>query len=311
MTRNVLHVITVGLSVSMSIEYGRCPGLENVLDPRSLAPTPLGGHLADRAVDGRLAVADFPVDPIVLAATRPDTGAEWTSVEIYSAEASNALPSGAHARHHDSMLILSTDTPEGLRTATLVAGRYAAQRGIPIRLAGIEGLPLAMPRTPGEVVLSLIPDLDLSKKDGTLSDDTWTALGRWGKTIADTCRGLQWDVVFHLNGGYKAFVPYFLVMAEGINTVFHQDAVDRALPKSTVRAVTVHESAAKESRHLVDLPVRYLSVVQADRLRRMTAAVARGDRPADGAEELDGQFATYDGDRYRPNHAGKILGALL
>lgn len=307
--RHVLHVITAGLSVSTSITDGRCPGLEHVLDPRALYPTSLSGHLAGLAVDGRVTVKDFPVDPAALAATRTDTGAEWTSVEIYSAEASNALPSGADGRHRDSMLILSTDTDQGLRAAALVAGRYAAQRDLPIHLAGVEGLPIEMPRTPGAVILSRIPDLDLSRS-GSLGDDTWTALGRWGKAIADTCRALQWDVVFHLNGGYKAFVPYFLVMAEGVNTVFHQPAVDPTSPRSTVRAVTVHESG-QESRHLVDLPVRYLSGVQADRLRRMATAVARGDRPAGEVDELDGQFATFVGDRYRPNHAGTILGALL
>lgn len=312
---NVLHVIPVGVSLLTAINEGRCNGLDHVLAPEAIAPTPLDKHLVALADHGRLAVDAFLPDPIILANANTECGAEWTSVKIYCADAANASPADADVQQQDSMLFLSTDTGDGLRAATLVAGRYAAQRSVPIRLAGFEGLPVGVPHELGEVILARIPDLDLSgDRPNRPSDDTWRVLGEWGKAIAATCGNAAyrgWDVVFHLNGGYKALVPYLLVMAEGVNTLLRvTDPRDGHIRQPVVRAVTSHESGMPVG-HLVDLPVRYLGHRLVEHLRRMSATLSRSERPGREVAEVEGLFATVDGEHYLPNAAGKIMAALL
>lgn len=65
----------------------------------------------------------------------------------------------------------------------------------------------------------------------------------------------RWDVVLHLTGGYKAMLPYLLVMAEGIKSVF-QDLGEVSDPQPTLRAVTVHESNVRRQ---VEIPIRWIN----------------------------------------------------
>jgi hypothetical protein len=165
--------------------------------------------------------------------------AEWSSV----AAARRSGVDGA-----DAVVLLASDTDEGLRSAFLVAARYPGQ------LCYLDAPPSWSERPPpvsmGGVLLCRAPGLDLSR--GELGTGVWQALGRIGRVVAQDARHTSRQVIFHLSGGYKAVIPYLMVMAETVRSVVGDEQLRVAGVESTVRAVALHES----SERLVDIPVR-------------------------------------------------------
>lgn len=161
----------------------------------------------------------------------PRLCAEWTSVAVARSKASG----------QSAYVLIASDTDDGLRSAVLVAGQYAPGRQIhyvhePVQAA------LSLAVEPGEVYVFRIPGLDFAAN--AMTDATWFSLGSVGHVIQQTARRAsidRWDVQLHLTGGYKAMLPYLLVMAEGIQTVFKQAGNVTKGREPTLRAVSVHE----------------------------------------------------------------------
>ncbi|MGQ0841589.1 hypothetical protein [Actinokineospora sp.] len=159
----------------------------------------------------------------------------------------------------DVLLFVASDTDVGLRAAVLAAAKYA--QGRPIRYVAdpLTGLPTTLKS--GQIVVARIPGLDLNpNRDQNPApgkkpdDDTWLSLGDVGAAIARTASrsDVDWEVMFHLSGGYKALLPYLLVVAEGVQTVVRKSFGD---PRVRVRAQVLHE----EGEQPVRLPLRWLS----------------------------------------------------
>ena len=133
---------------------------------------------------------------------------------------------------------------------------------------------------PGEIHLARIPSLDMALPVA-LPDPAATeapevvrglSLGEIGRLIAHTARQVavgDWTVVFHLTGGYKAMLPYFLVVAEAVQTVLVEKA---GRDPQTVRAYCLHE----ESQRPVELPIRWLSLGNFAAAQRMSELACTG-----------------------------------
>jgi hypothetical protein len=231
----VLHVVPVGLSLDVQVTQKRIVhGAERELLHRALDPerlrtrrgltnpvlaalrqaTVLPGGLLDAAM-----LLGPALDLVAALGARPQLCAEWTSVR---AELDAAPAEDPHQGH--AYLLLASDTAEGLRTATLVAHGLAGTT--PVRYVD-DPRATAFRRDlirPSEVVLCRIPGLDFADEHG-LGAATWDALGAVGNVVAASALNPaladRWRVVLHLSGGYKALIPYLLVMAEAVNSVFH------------------------------------------------------------------------------------------
>jgi hypothetical protein len=296
----VLHVVTVGRSILDRLD-SNLPRLRSVLDPALLTPRSVGDTLCELTRAGE-------IDPTALlpddaAADIRDASwrltAEWTSLKAYRA-APAAIPDAA-------VIYVASDTEDGLRAATLVAlhdTRAGNGYNSVLRYQQVpDPEPLIVDHT-GRVVVVRVPGLDFSssRKEG---DRTWRALGDLGRTVARTAQANGWSVVLHLSGGFKAAIPYLLVMAEGIRTRLRMSDSAQTPRGLTVSAVCVHESSiGSDQPYLVALPVRYLS----EPVHKMLTAP-----DALGTADLRGQF-TLDATPTEParfSWAGTILTRVL
>lgn len=227
----ILHVVPVGLSLLDHLEQ---PALAVDELPGSAVTVSDALRWAAGQTEEldwkRLELAGLPRTH---AAADPSYAAEWTSVAAITAERRYAAVDG------EAYMFLATDTDDGLRAATLVAARYHRTTTRYVHEPLHAGHPLL---EPGDVYLCRIPDLDLGLR--TPTSTTWRSLGVVGRLAVDTAqetgRG-EWDVIVHLSGGYKAMIPYLMMMAEGIHSRL------RALPREAshrpgIRAVAIHES---------------------------------------------------------------------
>lgn len=256
-----MHVLPVGRSILTRAE-GDAPELQSLR--RVLSPTIFDPALnPDRKVRAELAsltdrqtrlldlrqILTTPRQWDEVRSSDWQLCAEWTSLTVAS-----------HARSDDGCchVLIASDTDDGLRSAVLVAGQYALGERIhyvddPVDAANLE-------MEPGAVYVFRIPRLDFSVN--AMTDLTWFALGTVGHTIQQTARRAragQWEVLLHLTGGYKAMIPYLLVMAEGIKTACHIEVIEGRVP--TVRAVSVHEQPPGTElgeQILIELPVRWV-----------------------------------------------------
>jgi len=247
----LLHVLPVGLSLLNSLDGGHMAEAAHALS------TVDGAASADDTVAARLRRASDATTHVLdiaeligaesleaLAGADAAECSEWTSVRL--------VASGA-AVNSRAYVLIASDTEPGLRAATLVAARYAT--GSVVRyVADPASGPVVI--EPGTVTVYRIPNLDIQR--GLPNDLTWRALGAVGHAVATTTGDAirdRWDVVLHLSGGYKAMVPYLLVMAEGVNSVFRHHSAGLADRQPSLRAVTTHETNKNQ---LIDVPVRYL-----------------------------------------------------
>jgi len=181
----------------------------------------------------------------------PRLCAEWTSVAVERSR------SGGQAGY----VLIASDTDDGLRSAVLVAGQYAPDRQIHYVHEPIGATP-SLTIEAGEVYVFRIPGLDFATK--AMTETTWFSLGSVGHVIQRTASRAsagRWDVLLHLTGGYKAMLPYLLVMAEGIETVFKEEGNATKERAPTLRAVSVHEhdpDAPLGDLIQVPLPIRWV-----------------------------------------------------
>lgn len=209
-------------------------------------------------------------------------------------------------------VLIASDTDDGLRSAIMVAAQYADRviyipEPIDARELRIE---------PRETYVFRIPRLDLGTDKP--NDRTWLSLGSVGHVIARTARQAAvtpWSVLLHLTGGYKAMMPYLLVMAEGIRSVFEQsrNIADRRAP--TLRALSVHEderATPLPRLRQVELPIRWVEGIPLEDLRDIADHTAGGPSIFDFRDKwvpYYGQWITDGGGRL--SEAGMILTRVL
>jgi hypothetical protein len=295
-----VHVVPVGISLLGRITAGALPALEPVLRP---TPAQIVGNPAG-AVRERLRSAtradtvlplDRLLDDVQVGQLRhPDSralSAEWSTIH-----AARANQPGA-----DAIILLATDTDEGLRSALFVAARYPTEIHYlddPLRW----DLPPQV--IPGNVYLCRVPGLDLARSN--LATPVWRALGRLGRLVADDARHADRQVMFHLSGGYKAVLPYLMVMAETLRSIL----CDKELctSASTVRAAALHESSAD----LVDVPIRWWPAAHwalIKELARWLTDLAESEAVGVPTrfDELVGLLLDRDGRRRTVNRYGWIM----
>lgn len=292
----IVHLVSVGLSLLDEIESPESPlTARDALLHAAVGPR--------RELDwARLGPAGMPR----LSTTAPDMAAEWTSIASSLNDPRYACVDG------EAYVFLATDTDQGLRAATLLSQPYqrSSARYLDEPLAA--GRPVL---EPGDVVVCRIPDLDL----GTLTPTTttWRSLGVAGRMVADTAtqtaRG-EWHVIVHLSGGYKAMIPYLMVLAEAIHSRL-RDAAPDAADRPSIRAVVTHESNRDR---VIDVVVR---AVEGDLLADLKEVAAKARPSVDGdrflvdagvGEDLRGLVIERDSERTsRLTEAGLIMVNVL
>lgn len=314
-----MHVLPVGRSLLGRVDTD--PGLvalRSVLRPGSFDVA--GNPRQKVAVElARLAGAGTPgtglldlhdvfPDEAQRAAVRcdnPKLCAEWTSVAVARLRA---------AEVDSAAVLIASDTDDGLRSAIMVAGQYTERvTYVPEPLDARD-----MRIEPGEVYVFRIPRMNLGtdKPDEQPDDRTWLSLGTVGHVIARTARQATvtpWSVLLHLTGGYKAMMPYLLVMAEGIQSVF-QDAHNTPDGRApTLRAVSVHEHEQQTPvarLRQVELPIRW---VEGHPLKDLHDIA---DHTANNLSIFNGRWPAYRGQWItegggRLSEAGMILTRVL
>jgi hypothetical protein len=302
-----MNVLPVGRSLLTSVEdKAELAGLRGVLElqgPDDPGNPSRSVHVElERLTDPTTRVLDLhrvlsseDEWAVVLGATT-DACAEWTATEVPD-------PPGWAGPNGHSYVLIASDTNDGLRSAVLTAARYTANRTM-----RYVAEPTAAPDReiePGEVVLYRIPGLNLAR--GDLPDQVWFSLGAVGHTIQRTATDAtagRWDVVLHLTGGYKAMLPYLLVMAEGIKSVFEDhDEVSDPLP--TIRGVTVHQDNVDTQ---VELPIRWISRDWRQELLALKQCVGNGSAvPSDRWNGWKGQWLEAAENPRRLSRSGMIL----
>lgn len=265
----VLHLIPVGISLLDAIDKKKVAAEVRTALQKTLNPAVLHNQAgfqaatesvrtairaATDATSGRLNFANLlpgVAGPLKGLRGRSELCAEWQSVKVEITGPPAGDPDEGHA-----YVLIATDTDAGLRAGAFVAAGFASDADVyyvddpepEFRSRVIE---------PGQAYLCRTPGLDLANPE-KITEGTWRALGHIGHAIAETARRAsrgRWRVVLHLSGGYKAMMPYLLILAEGINSVFK--APDRTIKgrKPALKAFVLHESADE---HRVDCPVRAL-----------------------------------------------------
>jgi len=121
--------------------------------------------------------------------------------------------------------------------------------------------------------------------------------------------GVEWAVVVDLSGGYKAMIPYVMIMAEGIHS--------RLLVEQQIRAVAIHDPETgtnpTRKRIVIDIPIRRIKgnlLRAAYKLKEMTLPdtdIVGPDAPID----LSGLFIKEQKSDYKLTDAGLIMVHVL
>lgn len=247
---NVLHLLTTGTSLLNEISRRSQDDYQAVAD--ALLPTPdAPGDTRAILQAARDAAGVLDLDRLLspeqrerlAEASEPDA-TEWSSV--HAVRRDRDFPDA----DAESFVFLASDTDEGVRAAALLAVKYqpSALRYVPEPLAHGESIVC-----PGEAWICRIPQLDLGWMRP--SARTWRSLGAAGRLVVQTARNnpANWTVLVHYSGGYKAVVPYVIVLAEAIRSALTTNKVP-------VRAVALHEVSVKRGQPIVvEVPVRALA----------------------------------------------------
>lgn len=141
-------------------------------------------------------------------------------------------------------------------------------------------------------------------------------MGKVGRLVADTAKQTgrgEWNVVVHLSGGYKAMIPYLMVLAEGVHSRLRD--VQGCRPK--IRAVAIHDPLAGRdptiSRIVIDIPVRSIEgdlLADVEKLKKLTQPDS--DIVGAGApKDLLGLFIEREDPAYRLTDPGLIMVNVL
>lgn len=309
----ILHLIPVGRSLLEQIDRGVLPTLRP-----ALAVDELPGSVDKvREVLSQATGQNHELDlnrlglvgmPRTASALDPSMAAEWTSVTAVAAEPRHGAVDG------EAYVFIATDSDEGLRAAILVAARYQHTTIHYLHEPLTVGTLLIRP---GDVYVCRIPDLDLGNSQPTST--TWRSLGTVGRLVADTAKqtgGGEWNVVVHLSGGFKAMIPYLMVLAEGVHSRL-RDPREGARRRPKVRAVAIHDPSTGRdptiSRIVIDIPVRAIEgdlLTDVEKLKNLTRPDS--DIVGSGApKDLLGLFIEREDPAYRLTRPGLIMVNVL
>ena len=304
----ILHLIPVGLSLLDKIERGALPRLRSALAVDELpgsadtvrdALAQSTGQRYELDLD-RLGLTEVPRTASALDSSM---AAEWTSVAAVRGEARYANVDG------EACVFIATDNDLGLRAAVLVAAHYH-------HTIYYLHEPLTVGRLairPGDVFVCRIPDLNLG--DDAPTHATWRSLGAVGWQVAEVVTqtpGGEWAVVVHLSGGYKAMIPYVMILAEGIHS--------RMRVEQQMRAVAIHDPEIGTNptrKHVVvDVPVRRIEgdlLIAAEKLKKLERLIPPDSNivGAGAPKDLLGLFIERAGSAYRVTDPGLIVVNVL
>ncbi|MGL4305100.1 MAG: hypothetical protein ACRCSF_03015 [Mycobacteriaceae bacterium] len=265
-----IHVVPVGLSIQNDDSLS----LLNLIDAKSdvrklLSNTVREGLLNLDELDPKISLE------ITELQNNPEVCAEWSSIYIETRD--------SEEREKDAYVFIASDTPSGLRAAVFVAAKYA--EGKPINyIDGEEDNSGSLSSIqPGQVYICRVSRLDLSQE---LSKEIFFQLGKMGSEIETSVRNNigkegEGQIVFHLGGGFKAMMPFFITIAEGIKTMLdeHRDW--------KITAQVIHESGLNKTS--LDLSKRVLIPIRsfvnlAEDMKKLSEVTVRNgtiDMPED------------------------------
>jgi len=124
-------------------------------------------------------------------------------------------------------------------------------------------------------------------------------------------------VVVHLSGGYKAMIPYLMVLTEGIHSRLRDVELGTG-HRPKIRAVAIHDPSAgrvpDQARKVIEVPVRAIVgdlLADAKKLAALTRP-ASDIVGADAPRDLLGLFIERENERsYQLTAAGLIMVNVL
>jgi hypothetical protein len=257
-TSGFVHVVPVGTSLLTHLVRDRRVSVpvRNALVGRGPMRTLLQG--ADRG-DGRLTLEPLLHENAGEAAAvtaelqrlDPPHSAELTALDAH--HRTQLCPA---APGEDSIVLVATDTDDGLRAAALLAHLLAGRAGaLPRYIHDPVAAPEVITIAGGQVLLVRIPGLNLDSS-GAPDSRTWLSIGEIGRAVAHHVCDTHGErrAAFHLTGGYKALLPYLLLTADAVATVVRHRLNDPN-PAARISAQVLHETSEQPVR----LPVRWLT----------------------------------------------------
>jgi hypothetical protein len=285
-----LHIVPVGISLLDSIADEWPPDLRDALRSRDLwddLATATGAGAGTAVPDTVLGADGYPVDQVRarLRDLPVEACAEWQALDRYNDEFGRA--------GQDTWVFAGSDTENGSRAGLLAAlGHAHRQPDVPLHYLSTPGPAAHSLLAPGAAYLTRLPGLDLASPGATpVPQTTWQAMGDLGGLVVLSvaqATGRPYEVVFHLSGGYKAMLPYFLTMAQAVRT----ELISR--PTTKVAAYCLHES----SRRPVPLPVPYFTGVIAEWIGELARVSSSGEFEVD-EKVADGLAGLYLEDEVR------------
>lgn len=266
-----IHVVPVGTSLLRRFQEttnGLPAAVRTAISPPALSPARVDSQVRHELARVTDEAHHLRVESLLHpnADTASDVSRTFTGLPADICAELNSLDKSGHRDDlpRETVVLVATDTDDGLRAGALLAHTLATRAGTtPLYIDdpadADTGMPAALDRA--QVLLVRIPNLDLNPvHDKQPNADTWRALGAVGRTVAHTaCHTLfDWSITFHLSGGYKALLPHLLVLAEAVHTVTQ----NRRGERRQVNAVVLHEDSMQPR----DVPVRWITGSRLDLL---------------------------------------------
>lgn len=273
-----VHIVPVGVSLLDVIEDTWPPRLRDALADRDLwkhlAETV---HAGGTVTDTLLGVGDHDSGEVraELDTLKPKHCAEWHALDRYRDEFGGS--------DTDTWVFVGTDTETGSRAAALVAlGHLHRHQNLTLHYLDTPGDGHASYLHSGRAYLMRLPGLNLAAHH-TVPDSAWQAMGELGALLALAVSNAhhRHETVFHLSGGYKAALPYFLTVAQAVRTT------NNGRYAATVSAYSLHE----HSNRPIPLPVPYLTGTPLDLMKHVASTIDSDTTVADDvATDLIGLY---------------------
>jgi hypothetical protein len=259
-----IHLMTVGTTVRKHLVDTVRP--ESLIHVSSEGTTVLRDAdrlgvdraLPDSAADllRRLSEGDAGTRQAALRVIRDAEVSTWSHDAFAESTAFTLRTRQPYLTHDDLVVLLATDTVDGLLSAFWVTARLLGVSGVDgfDALDFLDDLPaervddLAR-RARGQVLVVRLRGLRMA--EGTAGpSEAMRALGLAGRLVLRSLASDE-NVVVHLSGGYKVTLPFLLGTAEGLHSMLSTDDADR------VCAFIVHEDALGRD---VRVPLRRLDL---------------------------------------------------
>lgn len=260
-----IHLVTVGTTVRRYlVERGRPEGLVGGGELRDAEWLRVDRHRPDTVADlfQGLSAGDGDRRSRAAEAVRAGEVAEWPGDASAESGTISACCDEARVRPRDAVVLLLTDTVEGMLSGFWVAAHLleATNQDAFEDLRFLDDVPTSDVdldaqafHARGHVLAVRVRDLQM-----THPDDARLAMHRLGLVGRLVHRSLaeHEDVIVHLSGGYKATLPFLLGIAEGLHSLLPGERGPR------VRAVVAHEDGRGRT---IAVPLRRLDL---DAVRR-------------------------------------------